>query len=254
MSERMPFIVGNWKMYKTVLEAREALTLLRVAVRDIDGVDCGVAPPFPALDACADILAGSHIALAGQNLYPEDEGAFTGEVSAPMLKAVGANHVILGHSERRHLFGEDDALIARKVRAAVDHELVPILCVGETQEQREADETVAVVTSQLSRGLAEVKGASPPNLVVAYEPVWAIGTGLTATPGQAQQVHGFIRDFLGDLLGPTNAAQIRIQYGGSVKPDNAAELLAEPDIDGALVGGASLDPDSFAAIVEAAAG
>ncbi len=253
MSERTPFIVGNWKMYKTVLEAREALTLLRVAVRDVNGVDCGVAPPFPALDVCADILAGSHIALAGQNLYPEDEGAFTGEVSAPMLKAVGANHVILGHSERRHLFGEDDALIARKVKAAVDHELVPILCVGETQEQREADETVAVVTSQLSRGLAEVKGSGLPNLVVAYEPVWAIGTGLTATPGEAQQVHGLIRDFLGDLLGPANAAQIRIQYGGSVKPDNAAELLAEPDIDGALVGGASLDPDSLAAIVEAAA-
>ncbi len=253
MSERTPFIVGNWKMYKTVLEAREALTLLRVAVRDVNGVDCGVAPPFPALDVCADILAGSHIALAGQNLYPEDEGAFTGEVSAPMLKAVGANHVILGHSERRHLFGEDDALIARKVKAAVDHELVPILCVGETQEQREAGETVAVVTSQLSRGLAEVKGSGLPNLVVAYEPVWAIGTGLTATPGEAQQVHGLIRDFLGDLLGPANAAQIRIQYGGSVKPDNAAELLAEPDIDGALVGGASLDPDSLAAIVEAAA-
>ena len=253
MSDRTPFIVGNWKMYKTVPEAREALTLLRVAVRDVDGVDCGVAPPFPALDACADILAGSHIALAGQNLYPGDEGAFTGEVSAPMLRAAGANHVILGHSERRHLFGEDDALIARKMKAAVDHELVPILCVGETQEQRQADETVAVVTSQLSGGLAEVKGADVPGLVVAYEPVWAIGTGLTATPAQAQQVHGLIRDFLGDLLGPVSAAQVRIQYGGSVKPGNAAELLAEPDIDGALVGGASLDPDSLAAIVEAVA-
>ncbi len=254
MSERTPFIVGNWKMYKTVPAAREALTLLRVAVRDVDGVDCGVAPPFPALDVCADILAGSHIALVSQNLYPEDEGAFTGEVSAPMLEAVGVTHVILGHSERRHLFGEDDALIARKVKAAVDHELVPILCVGETHAQHEADETVAVVTSQLSRGLAEVKGAGMSNLVVAYEPVWAIGTGLTATPAQAQQVHGLIRDFLGDLLGAASAAQIRIQYGGSVKPDNAAELLAEPDIDGALVGGASLDPDSFAAIIEAAAG
>ena len=161
------------------------------------------------LAACADVLAGSHIALVGQNLYPEDEGAFTGEVSAPMLKAVGANHVILGHSERRHLFGEDDALIARKVKAAMEHGLVPILCVGETLEQREADETVAVVTSQLSRGLAEVKGAELSNLVVAYEPVWAIGTGLTATPGQAQKVHELIRDFLGDLLGPAKAADIR---------------------------------------------
>jgi len=251
MSDRRPFIVGNWKMFKTISEAREAVTLLRAAVRDLGGVDCGVAPPFPALAVAADILEGSGIALAAQDLYPEDEGAYTGEVSAPMIAAAGADHVILGHSERRHIFGEDDEFIARKVKAALQHELTPILCVGETQAQRETDETVAVVTSQLRGGLSELRGSDLSRLVVAYEPVWAIGTGLTATPEMAQQVHALIRDFLGDLLGATVAAQVRIQYGGSVKPDNAGDLLAQPDIDGALVGGASLDPDSFAAIVAA---
>lgn len=254
MSERTPFIVGNWKMFKTIPEAREALTVLRVAVRDIDRVECGVAPPFPALVTAAEILEGSGIALVGQNMHPAAEGAFTGEVSAPMLKAAGAGYVILGHSERRRLFGEDDGFIARKLEAALEHELIPILCVGETLEQREADETAAVVTSQLGGGLAAVKGAELPQLVVAYEPVWAIGTGLTATPEQAQQVHSLVRDVLEDLLGHASASLIRIQYGGSVTLDNAVELLAQPDIDGALVGGASLDPDSFAAIVAAAAG
>jgi triosephosphate isomerase len=252
MSERTPFIVGNWKMFKTIPQARDTLTVLRVALRDVTEVECGVAPPFPALTVAAEILEGSGIVLAGQNLYPEEEGAFTGEVSAPMLRAAGATHVILGHSERRQLFAEADEFIAAKVEAALRHELVPILCVGETLDEREADNTVAVVTSQLSGCLARVRGTELPQLVVAYEPVWAIGTGRTATPGQAQQVHAMIRDFLGDLLGPTSAAAIRIQYGGSVKPDNAAELLAQPDIDGALVGGASLDPDAFAAIVKAA--
>ncbi len=251
VSERTPFIVGNWKMFKTIPQTRDALTVLRVAMRSVEGVDVGVAPPYPALATAAEILEGSGIALAGQNLHPEDEGAFTGEVSGPMLKAAGADHVIIGHSERRHIFGEDDAFIARKVKAAVSNGLVPILCVGETREQREADGTVGVVTSQLGGGLAELKGGDLPELVIAYEPVWAIGTGLTATPEQAQKVHANIRDYLGDLLGPASAARIRIQYGGSVKPDNAADLLAQPDIDGALVGGASLDPDTFAGIVTA---
>ena len=169
-----------------------------------------------------------------------------------MLKAAGAGHVIIGHSERRQFFAEDDAFIARKVKAAVEHGLVPILCVGETLEQREEGGTVSVVTSQLAGGLAALKGGEVPELVIAYEPVWAIGTGLTATPEQAQQVHANVRDFLRDLLGPVVAARVRIQYGGSVKPDNAADLLSQPDIDGALVGGASLDPDSFAGIVSAA--
>jgi triosephosphate isomerase len=254
MSERTPFIVGNWNMFKTIAEARTALTELRGALRDVEGVECGVAPAFPALAAAAEVLRGSNLVVAGQNLYPEDEGPFTGEVSAAMLLDAGASHVILGHSERRQIFAEDDAFISRKLAAAVSHGLVPILCVGETLEQREEDETVAVVTSQLGNGLAGLRGANLADLVIAYEPVWAIGTGVTATPAQAQQVHAIIRDFLGDLLGPVLAAAIRIQYGGSVKPANAAELLAEPDIDGALVGGASLDPDSFAAIVKAARG
>ena len=253
MSERTPFIVGNWKMYKTIAETREALSTLRAAVRDVEGVSCGVAPTYPALAAAAELLEGSEIVVAGQNLYPEDEGAYTGEISGPMLKAAGATHVIIGHSERRQLFGEADAFVAAKVAAALEHELTPILCIGETQEQRERDQTVAVVTEQLGGALSDLRGAELNHLVVAYEPVWAIGTGLTATADQAQQVHAIIRDFLGDLLGDTVAAAIRIQYGGSVKPGNAAELLAEPDIDGALVGGASLDPDSFAAIVKAGA-
>ncbi|MGD8816829.1 MAG: triose-phosphate isomerase [Acidobacteriota bacterium] len=252
MSERTPFIVGNWKMFKTIPQARDTLTELRAAVHEISGVECGVAPPFPALNTAHDVLEGSGVVLAAQNLYPEDEGAFTGEVSAPMLKAAGVTHVILGHSERRQIFGEGDDFVARKVEAALDHEMVPILCVGETREQRAADDTVAVVTAQLSGSLARVQGGELPQLVVAYEPVWAIGTGLTATPEQAQQVHAIIRDSLSSLLGATSAAMIRIQYGGSVKPDNAAELLAQPDIDGALVGGASLAPDSFAAIIRAA--
>lgn len=253
MSERTAFIVGNWKMFKTIPEARDALTVLRAVLRDVEGVDCGVAPPFPALALAADVLEGSGIALVGQNLYPEDEGAYTGEVSAPMMRAAGARHVIVGHSERRRIFGEDDEFIGRKVKAAIDHELTPILCVGETREQREADQTVAVVTSQLRGCLSDLRGSDLPELVIAYEPVWAIGTGLTAAPATAQQVHAMIRDYLGDLLGAAVAARTRIQYGGSVTPVNAAELLAEPDIDGALVGGASLDPDSFAAIVAAGA-
>ena len=253
MSERTPFIVGNWKMHKTLSETREALTILRVAVRDVDRVECGVAPTFPALPTAADILEGSGIIVVAQNMYPGENGAFTGEVSAPLLKAAGATHVILGHSERRQIFGESDELIARKLGTALDHELTPILCIGETQEQRQADDTVTVVTSQLRGALSGFRGADLHGLVIAYEPVWAIGTGLTATPEQAQGVHAIIRDFLGDLLGATVAAQTRIQYGGSVKPDNTAELLAEPDIDGALVGGAALDPDSFAEIVMAAA-
>ena len=253
MSERTPYIVGNWKMHKTISETRDALTILRVAVRDVDRVECGVAPTFPALAAAADILEGSGITVVAQNMYPGEVGAFTGEVSAPLLKAAGATHVILGHSERRQIFGESDELIAGKLGTALAHELTPILCIGETLEQREADDTVAVVTSQLRGALSEFRGADLHGLVIAYEPIWAIGTGLTATPEQAQHVHAIIRDFLSDLLGDTVAAQTRIQYGGSVKPDNAAELLAEPDIDGALVGGAALDPDSFAAIVMAAA-
>ena len=252
MVERKPIIVGNWKMYKTISETRTTLSAIRAAVQDIESVEIGVAPPFTSLVAAAEVLLGSNVALAAQNMYPRDEGAFTGEISPLMLLDAGITHVILGHSERRALFGETDDLIATKVETALAHGIVPILCVGETQEQRQADETVSVVTGQLSGALRELRGTDLESLVVAYEPVWAIGTGLTATPGQAQQVHEIIRDFVGDLLGRGVGERLRVQYGGSVKPDNAAELLAQPDIDGALVGGASLEAESLAAIVRAA--
>jgi len=252
MVERKPIIVGNWKMHKTISETRTTLSALRAAVQDVESVEIGVAPPFTSLAAAAEVLLGSNIALAAQDMHYRDTGAFTGEVSPPMLLDAGVTHAILGHSERRELFGETDDLIASKVQAALAHQIVPILCVGETQLQRQEDETVSVITGQLSGALRELRGTDLESLVVAYEPIWAIGTGLTATPGQAQQVHEIIRDFIGDLLGGAMAEQLRIQYGGSVKPDNAAELLAQPDIDGALVGGASLDAESLAAIVHAA--
>jgi triosephosphate isomerase len=252
MVERKPIIVGNWKMYKTISETRTTLSALRAAVQDVDSVEIGIAPPFTSLAAAAEVLSGSNISLAAQNMHYGDAGAFTGEVSAPMLLDAGVTHAILGHSERREYFGETDDLIASKVKAALENGIVPILCVGETQVQREADETVSVVTGQLSGALSELRGADLGTLVVAYEPIWAIGTGLTATPEQAQQVHEIIRDFISDLLGGVVAERLRIQYGGSVKPDNAAELLAQLDIDGALVGGASLDSESLSAIVHAA--
>jgi triosephosphate isomerase len=252
MVERKPIIVGNWKMHKTISETRTTLSAVRAGVLDVESVEIGVAPPFTSLAAAAEVLSGSNVMLAAQNMHPEESGAFTGEISPGMLLDAGATHVILGHSERRAIFRETDEFIAAKVSTALSHGLVPILCVGETQEQREADETVSVVTGQLSGALRDLRGAELESLVVAYEPVWAIGTGLTATPGQAQQVHEIIRGFVGDLLGGVVAEGLRIQYGGSVKPDNAAELLAQPDIDGALIGGASLDAVSFAAIVHAA--
>ena len=252
MVERKPIIVGNWKMHKTISETRTTLSALRAAVQDVESVEIGVAPPFTSLAAAAEVLLGSNIFLAAQNMHYRDMGAFTGEISPPILLDAGATHAILGHSERREFFGETDDMIATKVQAALAHGIVPILCVGETQLQRQADATVSVITGQLSGALRELRGTDLESLVVAYEPIWAIGTGLTATPGQAQQVHEIIRDFIGDLLGGNVAEQLRIQYGGSVKPDNAAELLAQPDIDGALVGGASLDAESLAAIVHAA--
>jgi triosephosphate isomerase len=252
MGERKPIIVGNWKMHKTISETRTTLSAIRAGVQDVDSVEIGVAPPFTSLAAAGEVLSASNVALAAQNMHPAESGAYTGEISPPMLLDAGATHVILGHSERRALFGETDDLIAAKLRAALEHELIPILCIGETQEQREADDTVGVVTGQLAGALRDQRGASLESLVVAYEPVWAIGTGLTATPAQAQQVHGIIRDFLSDLIGSTVAEHLRIQYGGSVKPDNAADLLGQPDIDGALIGGASLEAESFAAIVHAA--
>jgi triosephosphate isomerase len=220
--------------------------------RDLPDVDVVVAPPFTALAAVADTIDGSPIQLAGQNIYPKDDGAFTGEISGPMLEECGCTWVIVGHSERRHVFRETDALVAEKAAAALKHDLLPILCVGETLQQREAGETLRVVKQQVDAFL-DVIAQSPKALAIAYEPVWAIGTGRTAGPTEAEEVHLAIRTWL-EKKDPSLAARTRILYGGSVKPDNAAALLACPNVDGALVGGASLDAASFGAIANAAHG
>jgi triosephosphate isomerase (TIM) len=248
MPERTPYIAANWKMHKTVTEAERFVDALlpRIAGTANDVVLC---PPFPALAAVVERSRGSAVRVAAQNMHGEDGGAFTGEVSAPMLVEVGVDAVVLGHSERRQLFGETDEALARKLPAALAAGLEPILCIGESEEARDAGQTDAVLERQLEADLAEVKPSDLPRVVIAYEPIWAIGTGRTATPEQAQETIAFIRDDLRVRGGAGDA--VRILYGGSVKPDNAAELMAQPDIDGALVGGASLDPEDFAAIVEA---
>ncbi len=241
---RTRFITANWKMHKTVEEAVGFVRELEPHLRDLSGVEVAIAPPFPALAALRAELEGTPIALAAQNAHPEPAGAFTGEISVAMLRALGCSYVIAGHSERRTLFGETSAFVARKVVAAQAEGLAPILCVGEGLEEREAGRTFQVVGDQLE---ASLEGAGP-ELVVAYEPVWAIGTGRTATPEIAQEVHAFIRERLAKRFGAA-ADRVRIQYGGSVKPENASALMSQPDIDGALVGGASLDPESFSAII-----
>ncbi|NKB90244.1 MAG: triose-phosphate isomerase [Acidobacteria bacterium] len=248
---RTPLITGNWKMHKTLAATRTLVAELDTAIDGVAGVDAAVAPPFTALETAVSALQGKSIAVGAQNMNEAEEGAFTGEISPVMLTDVGVSFVILGHSERRAIFGEDDELVGRKVRSALAHDLQPYLCCGETREQREANETIAVVRRQLQAGLDGIDAHRAAGIVVAYEPVWAIGTGLTATPEQAQAVHADIRALLAELFGGSTAAAMRIQYGGSVKPGNAAELMSQPDIDGALVGGASLDADSFAGIVRA---
>jgi triosephosphate isomerase len=253
MSRRC-FIAGNWKMNKTVGEATALVRELRGLVSMVrDRVEVAIAPPFTALHAVSKALEDSNITLAAQNCHAEASGAFTGEVSAPMLKEVGCSWVILGHSERRQLFGETDAGVNRKVAATLKAGLLPIVCVGETLAEREANKTLAVVEAQVKGCLAGFSAAEGAKFVVAYEPVWAIGTGKTATSRQAQEVHAHIRSLLTGLWGADTAGQVRIQYGGSVKADNAVELLGMPDIDGALVGGASLKAADFAAIVKAKA-
>jgi len=256
---RRKMLAGNWKMNLTPLEARQLIRALRAEIdpeaaalaRDRDVL---VAPAAVALAAAAQELAGSNIALAAQNMHYEDKGAFTGEVSAPILKAVGVTHVILGHSERRHIFGETDELINRKVLAAVKHRLVPILCVGETQQEHDGGHTTPVILRQTQNGLTGLDARDVERAIIAYEPVWAIGTGRTATPAQASLVHGVIREAIGDAFGPECSAAVRILYGGSVTPENVDGLIGSHDIDGALVGGASLKADSFARIVRARAG
>jgi triosephosphate isomerase len=249
MPERTLYVAANWKMHKTVAEAAAFVDALlpRIAATRHDVVLC---PPYLALSEVVERSRGSAVRVAAQNMHEEDSGAFTGEVSAPMLGEVGVDAVILGHSERRQHFGESDEALARKVPAALAAGLEPILCVGESEEARDAGQTEAVLERQLQADLAAVEPAALARVVVAYEPIWAIGTGRTATAEQAQQACAYIRDVLRERGGEADA--VRILYGGSVKPANAAELLALPDVDGALVGGASLDPEEFAAIVEAA--
>jgi len=247
---RRKFICGNWKMHKT---SAEAVALVRELRRRLNTqVEIAVAPPFTALSKVKEALMGSPIQLFAQNCHYEKQGAFTGEISAPMLAEVGCDGVILGHSERRQYFGESDEGVNKKIKAALEAGLHPIVCVGETLQEREANHTWEVVSGQLRGALAGLAPVQIGKLTLAYEPVWAIGTGKTATTGQAQEVHGQIRGFLREMAGPHTAEAVRIQYGGSVKPDNAAELLGQPDIDGALVGGASLKVDDFARIVAGA--
>lgn len=246
---RRPIIVGNWKMHKTTAEAVALVKALQTSVAEVRDVDIGVAPPFTALMAVGEALRGAAMFVAAQNMHWEPQGAYTGEISAAMLTEVGCKRVIIGHSERRHYFAETDATVNKKLRAALNGQLDPILCIGETLEQREGNATFSVLEQQLRQGLAEIPAEGMQRLVIAYEPVWAIGTGKTATPVQAQEVHAFIRGLLGTLYGKALADAVRIQYGGSVNAGNIQALMAQPDVDGALVGGASLEASSFAQIV-----
>jgi triosephosphate isomerase (TIM) len=248
---RVPLIAGNWKMNKTVADAEALIAALLPRVSSVQRTDIVICPPFTALQAMVDSTRGSRVAVYAQNMHQAAEGAYTGEVSAPMLDEVGVGGVLLGHSERRELFGETDKALALKVPAALEAGLLPVLCVGETEAEREAGDTERKLRHQVQEDLARIERERLGEVVIAYEPIWAIGTGQVATAEQAQEAIAFVRALVADRS-PEQADQTRILYGGSVKPDNAAELLALPDIDGALVGGASLDAESFAAIVAAA--
>jgi triosephosphate isomerase len=256
VTKRRPIIAANWKMHKTHLEAiRDVQKLSYLLDRaDADRVEVVICPAFTALRAVQTLIDSDRLpyGLGAQNVHDEEKGAFTGEVSPPMLQALKCGYVIVGHSERRQHFGELDAAVGLKARAALRAGLQAIVCVGETDKERDANETFGRVTAQLEGALAPIAAGEAEKIVVAYEPVWAIGTGRTATPAQAQEVHAFIRKKLAERWSPEVAGKIRIQYGGSVKPENAAELLSQPDIDGALVGGASLKAESFVAIARAA--
>jgi len=250
---RTPFIAGNWKMYKTHAEAEMFISGLLPLVSSSDGVDVAICVPFTDLEAMVGSTRGSRVQVFAQNMHHAAEGAFTGEVSAPMLTELDVHGVVLGHSERRQHFGETDRELALKVPAALESGLLPILCVGETEAEREAGDTERKLRHQVQEGLEQVPRERLAEVVIAYEPIWAIGTGKVATPDQAQEACAFVRALVAGI--DSGAAQaLRVQYGGSVKPDNAAELLGLPDVDGALVGGAALEPASFAAIIEAARG
>jgi triosephosphate isomerase (TIM) len=244
-----PFIAGNWKMHKTVGESVVFARLLCKAVADVQDRDVAIAPAFPSLYPVAEILKGTAVQLSAQNLCDQPEGALTGEVSARMLVEAGCSHVIIGHSERRMLFHEGDGIINRKMGMALRSGLKPIICVGETLREREADQAFSVITRQMKEGLHNISASDIGHCIVAYEPVWAIGTGRTATPEQARDVHVFIRRALINMYGEETADQVPILYGGSVNPGNIGSLMAQRDINGALIGGASLDVDSFSRII-----
>ena len=252
---RTRLIAGNFKMFKTVPETVSYITDLRALIaeaRGVIGVDVVIAPPFTSLAAAAEAAKGSVVGVAAQNLHWEREGAFTGEISAGMIHGTGARLVIIGHSERRTLFGETDASVNKKLHAAIAGGLMPILCIGETLDQRDRNETMTVLDRQIKDGLDRITGEQLSRMVLAYEPVWAIGTGRNATPAQAGEAHFHIRQRLKQWFGLEASEKCRVLYGGSVKPDNIAKLIAEPDVDGALVGGASLDAKSFSTIIEGA--
>src|SRR6056297_2668500 len=249
---RTPFIAGNWKMFKDIEEASELATSLRSILKDVQpsDVEVAVCPPYVDLPAVRDVIKGSNIKLGAQNFYPKQEGAYTGEISPLMLRSAGCNYVIIGHSERRKYFNESNEFVNEKVKTAMEYGLLPIMCVGESLEEREKNITNDVVKSHVQGGLKDIPKEKAVNVTIAYEPVWAIGTGKTATPDQAEEVHKFIRGLLTEMYDEKAAESIRIQYGGSVKPENVKDLMAQEDIDGALVGGASLKADAFEQIVK----
>jgi triosephosphate isomerase len=247
---RKPLIAGNFKMFKTVSETVSYVNDLRTLITNVRDVDIAIAPPFTAIAAAVNAAANSSIRIAAQNVHWEREGAFTGEISAPMIRETGARYVIVGHSERRTLFGDTNETVNKKMHAALTAGLVPIVCIGETLAERDRNETMAVLDRQIKESLDRVTGEQLASMVLAYEPVWAIGTGRNATPAQAGEAHFHIRQRLKQWFGLEASERGRILYGGSVKPDNISKLIAQPDVDGALVGGASLDPKSFFAIIQ----
>ena len=250
MNDRRPLIAGNWKMFKTCSEAVETAERLVKLVSTCVDVDIMIAPPFTALAQVSEVLNGTRVSLGAQNLFWEAEGAYTGEISSAMIVSTGCRYVIIGHSERRQYFGETDESVNRKIRSAVNSGLIPVMCVGESEQERESKETFSVLDKQVKKGLESFSDDDLKTLVMAYEPVWAIGTGKTATAEQAQEVHEFLRTMVEKKFGNVLAKSMRILYGGSVKPNNIAELMAMPDLDGALVGGASLDAETFSKIVK----
>jgi len=247
---RRPIIAGNWKMNNTSAESVELVSRLKEMISGVKEVEVVVAPSYTVLSAVATAIRGSNIALSSQNIFWEEKGAFTGEISPAMLKDVGCQYAIIGHSERRQYFGETNETVNKRLKAALDASLIPIVCIGETLEERDADKTLTVIEKQVKEGLAGISSGEMEKIVIAYEPVWAIGTGKTATPEQAQEIHQFIRGMLAQVFDEGVAEGIRILYGGSVKPDNVDQLMSQKDIDGALVGGASLKADSFARIIQ----